>query len=507
MSEGIDAGASNDPAMTRKLPVVLAAAAALAFPAAAQAEPAVGVLAGSNVLAGFDTATPGTIASLRHITGLATGERVVGLDFRYLPPDGGGAAGLFALALLGDDVLRLYTIDPGTAVATPVGAAPVAILTAGSRYGFDFNPAVDRIRVVNENNENLRLNPNNGALAANDPNLSAAVVTSVAYDRVHLPPSVPSSPTTAYAIRSDGQLVTIGGIDGAPSANTGAVNVVGPLGVPLSAGSDTSFDISFGGTAYATLTSSGTQGLYAINLATGAATLIGSTAVSLAGFAVVPGATVAFTAPAIAADEASGSAAVTVSRAGSLASTTSVDWSASSGPSGTVTFAPGQASSTFSVPFANDLHDEPDEAVALTLSSPSPPATLAAPSTATLTIADDDPPADTVAPGVALTRLPKSIAFKKLRAKGIKVTVTPNEAARLEATLLATTRGARLSAFNLALATKRLPLAAGVRSVTLKPRRSALRRPRKAVKLRVQVTAIDAAGNRRAVQRTIRLKR
>jgi hypothetical protein len=88
------------------------------------------------------------------------------------------------------------------------------------------------------------------------------------------------------------------------------------------------------------------------------------------------------------------------------------------------------------------------------------------------------------------------------------VTVTPGEPATLEVALLGTTRKARLSAFNLTLAAKRLPLAAGARAVTLKPGRRTLRRPgRKAVRLRVQVTARDAAGNQRTVRRTVRLRR
>src|SRR5690606_19588075 len=57
--------------------------------------------------------------------------------------------------------------------------------------------------------------------------------------------------------------------------------------------------------------------------------------------------------------------------------------------SGTLTFAPGQTSNTFSVPIIDDDADESDETVILTLSNPTG-AQLGTPVTATLTIVDDD---------------------------------------------------------------------------------------------------------------------
>jgi hypothetical protein len=55
--------------------------------------------------------------------------------------------------------------------------------------------------------------------------------------------------------------------------------------------------------------------------------------------------------------------------------------------SGTLTFAPGQMSQTFTVTVNNDTSDEPDETVNLTLSNPVN-AVLGTPYTATLTIKD-----------------------------------------------------------------------------------------------------------------------
>src|SRR5207244_1117428 len=59
--------------------------------------------------------------------------------------------------------------------------------------------------------------------------------------------------------------------------------------------------------------------------------------------------------------------------------------------SGTLIFAPGQTTATFTVAVTNDTHTEPDETVTLQLLSPAG-AVLGSPATATLTILDDDPP-------------------------------------------------------------------------------------------------------------------
>src|SRR5215210_8552008 len=89
----------------------------------------------------------------------------------------------------------------------------------------DFNPVVDRVRVVNSANANFRINPNNGALAGDDVNLTynapaTGPVTAVAYDRnvAPGPPGTPAPPgtlTTLYGIDVGAdRLVTIGGIGG-----------------------------------------------------------------------------------------------------------------------------------------------------------------------------------------------------------------------------------------------------------------------------------------------------
>jgi hypothetical protein len=244
-------------------------------------------LTSSNDLLSFDSAAPTTILETIPVTGLigAAGETLVGMDFRPAT----GELYLFSVDAANDG--RLYVLNEYTGAAAFVGTItnPDPINTLS--YGFDFNPTVDRIRVVNSAGENLRLNPNTGILAGDDTNLTFGMgttgpVSAVAYDR-----SIAGTAfSTLYGIDTGSDaLIRIGGTNGNPSPNAGAVSLVGSLGVDATSAD---FDIEIGaGTAFATLTVGGTVGLYTIDLTTGAATsvgAIGNGATALVGFAVAP---------------------------------------------------------------------------------------------------------------------------------------------------------------------------------------------------------------------------
>jgi hypothetical protein len=181
---------------------------------------------------------------------------------------------------------QLYIVNTFTGVATRVGTDPVALALGAGRVGIDFNPNVDRLRVVTTADANFRYNPVNGAIVDGDAgqagtqpdtNLTSATgnptIVEVAYDRNFQGTGL----TTLYAI--DGQrntLVTIGGIDGTPSPNLGAVLNVGNLGVDP--GTNVGFDITADGTAFAAMRPANGVGplrLYTLDLATGAATNAG----------------------------------------------------------------------------------------------------------------------------------------------------------------------------------------------------------------------------------------
>ncbi len=230
-------------------------------------------------LARFDSNAPSIVTSFM-FSGLQSGETILGLDLR---PANGLLYGISSAS-------RLYTINTTNGAVTQVTGG-AAFTLSGNNFGMDFNPQVDRIRVVSDTEQNIRLNPNDGGLAGTDTSLApAGNVVAAAYDRND---NNPATLTTLYGIDStSGQLVLIGGIDGTPSPNGGAVTNVGSLLLGTNLAPQIGFDISgLTAIAYATITTFAPPGrlagiiaggiptisrLYTINLATGAATLVGT---------------------------------------------------------------------------------------------------------------------------------------------------------------------------------------------------------------------------------------
>jgi len=115
-------------------------------------------------------------------------------------------------------------------------------------------------------------------------------------------------------------------------------------------------------------------------------------------------------------------------------------------------------------------------------------------------------PPDTTAPKITITGLAAKPKFKVLR-KGLRFKLGANEASAFVAELQGTAKKATIAkSNNLTLATKSLKLGTGKRSVKLKPPRKLLG-ARRRLKLRLKVTAKDAAGNTRVATRTIRVRR
>jgi hypothetical protein len=126
-------------------------------------------LVGGNGIAAFATAFPQGIEAPLALAGVTAGDTIVSIDRR---PQNGFLYGLGFNATAG--TVQLYSISGTTGFATPIGAtgsfvaadgvtpAPVGA-GAGTAFGLDFNPTVDRVRVVNGAGQNFRMNPNNGA--------------------------------------------------------------------------------------------------------------------------------------------------------------------------------------------------------------------------------------------------------------------------------------------------------------------------------------------------------
>ncbi|OYX09711.1 MAG: hypothetical protein B7Z08_04075 [Sphingomonadales bacterium 32-68-7] len=189
--------------------------ACLAVPA--QAATIYGVDENNNLVT-FQSTNPSTFTSTRAISGTAA--TMLGIDFR----DSNNL-----LYGLGDD-LRLYTIDIGTGVASAIGGQ---LSLTGTNFGFDFNTALDALRIVSNNGTNYVVNPNTGtasqftnvAFGPGDANAGATpLVTANGY--IH-------GTGTQYAISTSvDALVT-------QANNAGTLATVGALGVAV--GPRTSF--------------------------------------------------------------------------------------------------------------------------------------------------------------------------------------------------------------------------------------------------------------------------
>ena len=199
------------------------------------------------------------------ISGLAAGESILGIDFR--PATGQ----LYALG----SANRLYTINLATGAATQVGTDGLFTLS-GSSFGFDFNPTVDRIRLTSDTEQNLRLNPSTGGVAATDTSLAYAAGDANAGAN---PNVIGSAYTNNFA---GATTTTLYGIDSVLDIlvtqnppNSGTLNTIGALGFNFgSIGGFDIYDPTDAGAPMAFAVSG--SSFFTINLGTGAATLVGT---------------------------------------------------------------------------------------------------------------------------------------------------------------------------------------------------------------------------------------
>ena len=238
----------------------------------------------TNQLVSFRTTAPGTLLSSVPITGLQGGETIIGFDRR--PANGT----FYALT----DAGRLYTVSTaGVATLGQTLVADVADATSpytglvGTLYGVDFNPVPDRLRVISSGEQNLRINVDTGATTTDGTLARAAFAVSAA---AYTNNFAGTTATTLYVIDTlNDRLMT------QSPPNAGTLNEIGALGVD--AGAVNAFEIVGPDTAVAVLSTATGNGLYTINLATGAATLVGAVAAAgnpgdgVSGLTAVPSAT------------------------------------------------------------------------------------------------------------------------------------------------------------------------------------------------------------------------
>jgi hypothetical protein len=237
-------------------------------------------LTDNNTLISFSPDDPSQIRSVG-VTGLDG--TLIGIDIR-------SADGL----LYGiTDTNKIYTINPLTGEASFQSMLNLSF-TGGMMSGVDFNPAADRLRLVGSNDQNFRLNVDNGMVADFDPNTDGLQpdgmlayidtdanfgidpnITSAAYTNAFPGPGSPAGVTpptrTTQLFGIDSELDTLV-LQNPP--NNGGLQTIGSLGFDFE--SMGGFDIfspeAGNNTAFA---ASGSM-LYTIDLSNGSGTMLGT---------------------------------------------------------------------------------------------------------------------------------------------------------------------------------------------------------------------------------------
>jgi hypothetical protein len=122
-----------------------------------------------NQLLTFGARNPERIKDIQTISGLPAGVTLRGIDFR---PKTGDLYGV------GSDSV-VYRVNPATGIAIAEGPAFTPALR-GRAFGVDFNPVVDKIRVVSDDRQNLRLNVDEGTVLMQDADLNPGMPQVVA---------------------------------------------------------------------------------------------------------------------------------------------------------------------------------------------------------------------------------------------------------------------------------------------------------------------------------------
>jgi hypothetical protein len=213
----------------------------------------------------FRTNKPGNARDIAAVSGLVQDTKLVGIDYRPATGD------LYGLG----DQAGIYIVDPTTATASLAARANVAL--QGTAFGVDFNPAADRLRVVSDTGQNLRINVADGSTTADTSLTNAAApalgVTGAMYTNND---GDPNTGTTLFDVDSALDQISI-----QSPPNNGTLVATGKLGVDTTP--DVAADIyskvkngtTVSNTAFAALSSPSTSSFYGVDLLTGRATKTG----------------------------------------------------------------------------------------------------------------------------------------------------------------------------------------------------------------------------------------
>lgn len=226
-----------------------------------------------NGIVVFDSNLPTVATGGGTVTGLAPNESLVALDYQPLSGN---------VILLGS-LSNLYTLSDlsgNSFNVTPLGSTLSPTL-AGTNFAFDFNPSLSGgqfARIISDTDNNRVIDGFNGGYLGTvektpvfyatgdanegvDPNIAG-----IAYDT-----NIANAPSTQqYGVDASlGTLTTV-------ANNAGTLNTVGSLGLLAPITNEIGFDISgASGAAFASIQTGLVSDLYTIDLATGAASLVG----------------------------------------------------------------------------------------------------------------------------------------------------------------------------------------------------------------------------------------
>lgn len=211
-----------------------------------------------NQLYFFEGGNLNSPAAMKVISGLQGGETILSIDYR---PATGQLYGLGSSS-------RLYIINENSGVATALGSSSFTPGIEGGIASLDFNPTVDRIRLVSESGQNLRLHPETGSVVATDGRINGGInpkIGAVAYTN-----SVSgATSTTLFDIDLNQNKLYKQN-----PPNDGGLEEVGDLGVDLEGNVD--MDINPDNTlALVVARNQNESRLYALDLNTGKANWVG----------------------------------------------------------------------------------------------------------------------------------------------------------------------------------------------------------------------------------------
>jgi hypothetical protein len=212
-------------------------------------------LSESNTLTLYNAKDVRNAGSRINISGLASGETILSIDFR---PATGELYGVSSSS-------KLYVIDATTGAAKAISITSFTPALNGTTVSINFNPTDDLLRIITSSGQNLRLNPETGQMVATDANVSSNTISGIAYTNS----TAGATSTILYSLDPFARKLYR-----QEPANSGTLVTVG--NVELSLGDHASLDISPDNTKALIVGKVGdSTKLFTINLTSGKATIAG----------------------------------------------------------------------------------------------------------------------------------------------------------------------------------------------------------------------------------------